>query len=173
MKKSIFLLCFIFILTVSSFAQTANFAGEWMLDKAKSKLNERQKATVDSQILKAEQTENDIKVTVMTKLIEGVGGRNRVDLSGGTIIFTFDGKETTTEQQSEIGKISIKAKGAFKNDKLKLETTRSFNTPMGEVSLKTKEDWELSADGKTLTIKRETEAQGRTESSELTYIRKT
>ena len=45
--------------------------------------------------------------------------------------------------------------------------TREFESPKGKVSVKTTEMWSLSADGKTLTVKRDMETTARnTNSSE-------
>jgi hypothetical protein len=68
MKKITFLLACVVALSLSAFAQTkANFAGTWELDKANSKLDERQAKSIESQTLTITQTEKEITVAVKTK----------------------------------------------------------------------------------------------------------
>lgn len=172
MKKSLILLGIVGLFSLGVFAQTPNFSGEWMLDKAKSKLDERQSASIEGQTLTAEQTDKKIKITVTTKQKSGGLGANQVDLGGSTNTYTFDGKEVTVESDSGIGKVLSRFKGELSEGKLKLQSIRTFNTAMGDVSLTTKESWGLSADGKTLTIKRESESQRGKLESEWVYARK-
>ena len=189
MKKFVFLLSIVCLFALSAFAQTPSFAGEWTLDKSKSKLDERQAASIESQTLKAEQTDKDIKVTVDTKRLAppaggggqgggmpggGMGGGRGMGGGGGggTNTYTLDGKEVTVEQETQMGKVPVKFKGEIKDGKLKLQLVRTMNTQMGEVTMTTKETWELSADGKTLTVKRESETPRGTNSSESVYTKK-
>lgn len=172
MKKSILFVSLVLLFSLNSFAQTPNFSGEWILDKEKSKLDKRQAASIESQILKAEQADKDIKVTVTTKQNPNeMVGENRVDLGGGANTYTLDGKEITVEKDSQIGRVLVKCKGEFKDGKLKLQSSRTFNTPSGDVTINIKEIWELSADGKTLNIKREGESPQGTKTSELVFTK--
>lgn len=169
MKKIIFLLTIICLVTLSAFAQTPKFSGEWTLDKAKSKLDKQQSALLEKQTLLVEQTEKEIDVTVKTNQI---GGENTIDIGGGKKTYPLDGKEVTSETNTQIGIVVSKFKGEIKDGKLKLDSTRTFNTSNGDVSLITKDAWELSADGKTLTIKREAESPQGKISSELVYLKR-
>lgn len=119
----------------------------------------------------ARQTEKAVKITVATKQNQNGMSGNRVDLGGGINTYTFDGKEVAVERDSEIGKVVVKYKGEIKDGKLKLQTSRTINTAMGEITIIIKETWELSADGKKLTIKREGESPRGTTSSELVFIK--
>lgn len=170
MKKYVLLLNLVFLFSLNAFAQNPNFSAEWMLDKEKSKLDERLSASIESQSLKVEQGDKNIKVTVTTKSSGNQGG---VDIGGGTNTYPLDGKEFNSETETQIGRVFLTFKGEIKDGKLHLQSVRKFNTPNGEVTLMTKEVWDLSADGKTLTIKRESEAQRGKVSSELVFTKKT
>lgn len=171
MKKSLLLLVFVFLFSLNTFAQTPNFSGEWTLDKGKSKLDERQAATIESQILKVEQSNQEVKITVTTKQTESQNGR-RADIGGGTNTYPLDGKEFNAENESQIGKVLVKSKGEIKEGKLNLQSVRTINNQMGEITITTKEVWELSADGKILTVKREFDSQRGKITSELVFTKK-
>lgn len=195
MKKTIFLTAFICLLAISAFAQDkkADFSGSWTLDVSKSKLDER--ARVESMTMTVTQTDKDIKVETATKRLpppegatqggngsgqgNGTGGgmgmgRGRGFGGGdGTTTYTLDGKESSAEVEGPMGKMPVKLKAALEKDgKLKLSSTRTFNTQMGEISTTTKESWTLSEDGKTLTVKRDMETPRGTNSSEMVFTKK-
>ena len=89
----------------------------------------------------------------------------------GTTVYTLDGKETVNDMSGAMGgKMSLKAK-TEKDGKLTLLQTREFETPMGAMTMKTTETWSLSADGKTLTVKRESETPRGTNSSEMVFTK--
>lgn len=171
MKKLIFIISLFCLLSLSSFAQTPNFSGEWSLDKGKSKMDERQAASIESQTMKVEQTGKEVKVAITTKQAENQVGR-RTDIGGGTNIYALDGKELNSENDSQIGKVFVRSKGEILNGKLNLQLIRTINNPMGEIVITTKEIWDLSDDGKTLTIKREFESQRGKIISDLSFTKK-
>ena len=195
MKKVLFLTAFVCLMAISAFAQDkkADFSGSWTLDVSKSKLDER--ARIESMTMTVTQTDKDIKVETATKRLpppegmkQGGGGNGQGNGTGGgmgmgrgrgfgggdgTTLYTLDGKETTTEVESQMGKIPVKLKADLESGgKLKLASSRTFNTPNGEVSMTTKEVWTLSEDGKTLTVKRDTESPRGTNSSEMVFTKK-
>src|ERR1044072_2141098 len=68
MKRLVFLLAVFCLLSIGVFAQkTADFSGEWSLDKGKSTLSERMK-NVESMTLTVAQTDKDLKVTTSVKI---------------------------------------------------------------------------------------------------------
>jgi alpha-acetolactate decarboxylase len=67
--------------------------------------------------------------------------------------------------------VTMKAK--FDKDSLKVSRSSTFNGPMGEMTVSNKETYTLSADGKTLTVKRESESPRGSFSSESTYKKAT
>jgi hypothetical protein len=148
MKKIVFLLSIVCVFALSAFAQTPSFAGEWKLDT--SKLDERRAAMIESQTMKVEQTDKEIKstMTVVQKAgAQGNGGRGMG--GGGTNTYKLDGSEVVTERDTPNGKMSIKTTAKLNGNKLEISNT--FPGPNGDVTNKT--TWELSADGKTLTVK--------------------
>jgi hypothetical protein len=208
MKKLTFLLACVFVLSLSAFAQTkTNFSGTWELDKANSKLDERQAKSIESQTLNITQTDKEFTVDVKTKRLpppdmkdgdkpkpdssampppqmgggrgegrgEGVGrgpGGGRGGMGGGmdnTTTYSLDGKETTMQQESPMGQVPVILKAKFDKELLKVSRLSTFNGPMGEMTISNKETYTLSADGKTLTVKRESESPRGNFSSESTY----
>jgi hypothetical protein len=180
MKKLSFLPAFIFVLSLSVFAQNkANFSGTWELDKATGKLDERQAKSIESQTLTVTQTDKEFTVEVKTKrmpsaeMTGGRGeGRGRGGMSGGrdgTTTYSLDGKETTIQQESPMGQMPVILKAKFDKDSLKLSRNSTFESPTGEVTIGNKETYTLSADGKTLTVKRESETPRGNTSSESVY----
>jgi hypothetical protein len=187
MKKVSFLLSFVFLLSLSAFAQS-NFSGTWELDKSKSKLDERMSKMIEGQTLIVSQTEKEFTVETKTKrlpppeggaMMGGSGGGNRGGMGGGrggdgTSTYTLDGKEKTVQIDSPMGQQPVIFKGnAEKDGTLKLSQTRSFTTPNGDtMTMSNMEHWALSADGKTLTVKRENKSPRGDSSSESVYQKK-
>jgi hypothetical protein len=162
MKKLVFLLSVVCLFAFSAFAQTnPNFAGEWVLDK--SKLDERRAAAIESQTMTVEQNDKEIKATTATKRIAppagaagGQGGGGGRAMGGGdmTMTYSLDGKEVTFERETPNGKIPTKTTAKFDGGKLHISSSTTFTGQDGqERSNSSKTTWELSADGKTLTVR--------------------
>jgi hypothetical protein len=164
MKKFVFLLSIVFLFALSAFAQTPpNFAGEWKLDT--SKLDERRAAMIKSQTMTVTQDGTEIKSTTVTERNAppagggggggqggppgGGGGGGFGGGQGGPVSYKLDGSEVVTERETQMGKISTKTTAKIKDGKL--EVTSVTGTPNGDMTRKI--TWELSADGKTLTVK--------------------
>ena len=152
------------LLAVSASAQTPSFAGTWTLDVAKSRISDREKAVIAFQTITAVQTGSDISVTTTTKRVPPPDAPKAVDGAPGggaaaamgpfsnTFAFTFDGKETVASAPGPIGKsMPVKTSSKWEGSKLILTTTRTRN----EITVVTKDTWELMADGKTLIIRRD------------------
>ncbi len=192
MKKFLFLTTMFGLLAISTFAQDKkpDYSGNWELDVAKSKLGDR--ARIESMTLTVSQTGSELKESSVTKRTPrpegdtpqggngggrpGGGGMGRGMMGGGEMnaTYTLDGKEMTVQQDSPTGgQTPVKYKAGFEKDgKLKLSSSRSFNTPVGDVSITTKETWSLSADGKTLTVNRDMETPRGTNSTEMVFNKK-
>jgi hypothetical protein len=147
MKKFVFLLSIVCLFAMSAFAQTPSFAGDWKLDT--SKLDERRAAMIESQTMKVEQTDKEIKSTTTIVQKAGAQTNGRGMGPGGTNTYKLDGSEVVTERDTPNGKVSIKTTTKLNGNKLEISNT--FPGPNGDVTNKT--TWELSADGKTLTVK--------------------
>lgn len=186
--------------TVTTFAQdkAANFAGTWELDAAKSKLSERMR--VESMTLNVAQTDKNLTIETTTKRAErpapetpsgtgigsggmrqgggmGRGGAMSGRMTGdgnGKLTYSLDGKETTveTETPAEIPPTSLTLKAKMEKDgKLKLTSNRSFETPMGAMTIKTTETWELADGGKGLKVTRDTETPRGSQTAEMYFTR--
>lgn len=193
MKMKIVLIAmFTLVLAVAAISaqdRTANFAGTWTLDASKSKLGERMR--IEAMTLNVTQTDKELKVETKTKRAprpEGEmgggtgqgggqgrgGGMGRGGFGGGdgTTVYSLDGKETKVEQETPMGKFPVAYKANLeKGGKLNLSSSRTISGQMGEMTITTKETWQLSEDGKTLTIKRETETPRGAQSSEMVFTK--
>lgn len=165
-------------ISISAQSKPTDFSGKWNLDVSKSKMGDRM--PVESQTLTVAQTVKELMVETDTKRPEPpannggrAGGGRMGGMGGGDAKATYglDGKETKTEIDGQMGKTTMTYKAKFDGPKLKLSSTRNVSSPMGEFTIPTNETWELSADGKTLTIDRETVTPRSTISSTLVYAK--
>lgn len=161
MKRNIVLAAIfsLFLFALSASAQTANYSGTWTLDVSKSKLGERN--MIAEQTLTVVQTANDITITPKTKRnpppdgMGGGGGRGGFGGGDNATTYSLDGKETKTEVEGRMGKMPVTLSAKTEGGKLHLSSSSTFSGPNGEMTITTKETWELSSDGKTLTINTE------------------
>jgi hypothetical protein len=119
----------------SAFAKP-NFGGEWQLNIAKSNFGEM--PAPKSRTDKITHADPDLKVAVS---MSGSQGDFSFDLN-----YLTDGKETT----AEFGGNPMKSIAKWDGDTLFIETRGSF----GGNDFTMRDQWTLSADGKTLTIER-------------------
>jgi hypothetical protein len=184
MKNLAILFAFVCLFAIGAAAQSkkSDFSGEWTLDASKSKLGERSR--IEGMTLKVTQTDKELKVETTTKRAAppegapaGGGGGNRgggmrggFGGGDGTTVYSLEGKETTTEGAMG-GQAMLKAK-VEKDNKLNLLRTQTIDSPNGQATISVKETWELSADGKTLTVKRDVESPRGTNSMEMVFTRK-
>lgn len=171
------------VLGIAASAQkTTDFSGTWNLDVAKSKLGDRN--MIESQTLTVTQTAADITIQPATKRLPPpadapMGGGGRPGGMGGGMgggdmatTYTLDGKDKTVEQDTPMGKIPVIFKAKVDGAKLTLSSSRTFSGPMGEVTMTTKEAWELSADGNTLTINVERVSPRGTDTTTKVFVKK-
>jgi hypothetical protein len=194
MKKNLFLatLVSLFLFAATASAQKSGaYSGTWVLDVAKSKLGERN--MIESETLTVTQTDKDIKFSRSVKRTPpsqgapgggapgaggppaGGGGRGPGGGMGAPMEFTYtlDGKESTMNAPGPGGAtVPVKMLGKTEAGKIMLETTRTFNTPQGEMTQVTKETWSLSADGNTLTVDRHSSSQRGSASTTSVYTKK-
>ncbi len=184
MRKLLFLTAAVCLFAVAAFAQDKkpNFSGTWSIDVSKSKLGDRN--SIESQTLTVTQTDKDIKVATATKRIAPpagapTGGPPGGRMGGGgmgggdsTNTYTLDGKETTVEVESPMGKVPVKLTGKLDGGKLSLASSRTINSQMGEMTIINKETWSLSADGNTLTVDAESTSPRGTNTTQKVYTKK-
>ncbi len=162
----------LFSIAVAVSAQS-NFAGDWKLDKEKSELGERSR--LKSMTMNVIQSETELTVDRKAEVEEGgqgdggdrPGGGGRGMGRGGNagpMTYNLKGKETDAGSEAKL-------KAKVKDKKLELTQIRSFEGPMGSVSVKTVETWELSDEGKTLTISSKTETPRGDRSTKMVFTK--
>ncbi len=172
--------------SIAAFAQAKpiDFSGTWTLDVAKSQLTERMR--IEGMTMTVVQTGKDLKVTTETKrpappadAAQGGpngpgGGRGMRNFGGGdgTVVYSLEGKETVVEIDGPNGKMPIKYKASIDAGKANLSSSRSFNGPMGDITVTTKDAWTLSSDGKTLTVVREQSTPRGNNTSTMVFVKK-
>lgn len=198
MKKLALALFAVSLMAAAALAQgKANYSGTWNLDKEKSTLTGPMR--VDSITLTVAQTAKDIKIDTESKRMaptnmtpgapggtppagappmggvpgRGMGmGRGFGSFSDGSVTYSLEGKETKVEVDGPNGKMPVIYKGSLEtNGTLKLSSSRTFNGPMGEINMSSKETWTLSADGKTLTVDRESTTPRGAQTSKLVFVK--
>lgn len=199
MKRNILLLAIFALCSLSAAAQKAtvpNFSGTWNLDVAKSKLGDRN--SIESQILTVTQTATTLKVETATtrtppqtvnpgggmpagsdgtKPRAGGGGMGMGGgrFGGGDVPWTYglEGKETTGEMSGPMGPLPVALNAKFDGGKLYLSRSMSFPSQSGDqMTVTNKETWELSADGKTLTVNAERTSMRGTDKTTRVYAKK-
>ncbi|HZT57711.1 MAG TPA: hypothetical protein VFA21_03700 [Pyrinomonadaceae bacterium] len=164
-------------------AAPANFAGTWALDKSKSKDLPPQMSNLDSLTLTvtqdAQQITVDSKAAMAASASEGSAGggeggvgRGRGRGMGGgfapSATYKLDGTETTAEGPRG-GTSTLKAEWKDGGKTLVLHRVSKLSFQGNDVTLTTTEEWSLSSDGKTLTVKRTSESPRGTQSSTLVF----
>jgi hypothetical protein len=117
-------------------AAKPNFTGDWKLNAAKSDFGQFPAPSSMSQ--KATHEEPTLKVA--TKMATDGGD---FDYESN---YSTDGKETT----NSFGPNAMKSTAKWEGDTLTIQTKGSF----GDAEITITDKWELSADGKSITIKR-------------------
>lgn len=147
-----------------------NYAGTWTLDTKRSKDLPENLQKVDFVKLYITQDNKVLKVVDETKF-------NGQEALKQTDVYNLDGKESTkpTEVSKAGGTLKIPAtrKVVVADDgKLKLIKARGFQTPNGSFVVAQIEDWTLSADGKTLTVRHVNQTDNITkEEYELVFVK--
>jgi len=172
MRKAIFFTLVFCMAVVAANAQKADdLSGKWTLDVGKSDLGQ-QAAMIKSQTVTITQAGTSFKVSTQTERNappegapggggggNGGGGGRGMGGGGGDQSYTLDGKEVSTERQGQNGPMTIKTKAEQTGNKVVI--TSVFPTPNGDIT--STQTYELSADGKSLTVTRES-TRGKTKS---------
>ena len=160
MRKALFFTLVFCMAAIAAQAQKpADLSGKWNLDIAKSELGQAA-GMIKSQTLTITQADTTFKVATQTERNApaegapgggGVGGRQGGPGGPMEQSYTLDGKEISTERQTPNGAVTTKTKAEQSGNKVIIIST--FPTPNGD--MKQTSTYELSADGKTLTVTRE------------------
>jgi len=155
------------LLVVAASAQKANFAGTWLLDKAKSQGLSQRVQGADKVTWTVTQTDKTIQID---QKIEGgqapggggAGGGGGTGGGGGGMgggggrgpggppapaVYNLDGTETNVEMGQ--GKATLKA--TWSGSTLELNRKQTFSTQNGDVTSTNSRKLSLSGDGKVLT----------------------
>jgi hypothetical protein len=134
---------------------------------------------IESQTLTVTQTANDIKVDTATKRTPpagggapGGGGGRMGGGADGAATYTLDGKDAKTEIAGPGGNmVPVTTNAKLEGGKLVLSRSTTFNTPNGAITSTSKETWELSADGKTLTVTTERTTPRGTDTTTKVFVK--
>lgn len=183
---------------VSAQVAATNFAGNWEMNIAKSKLPER--ARVEAMLMIVSQTDKELTVeTVARRAASGemsarsnaAGGmrpdgnpaarRGDIGNNGGEVInspglltYNLAGETVVVQSDAPVGTPSsaLTLDAYFEKDgKLKLNQSSKITARSGEYVIKTNDTWELSADGKTLKVIRETATPRGSRTAELYFVK--
>jgi hypothetical protein len=143
MKTRLSIVGAMLLLAVSVAAQGAlpNFSGTWNLDAAKSDFG--MMPPPDSIVMVIDHKEPAVKVTTTQK---GQMGNSSNDST-----YTTDGRDNVNKMRSPAGDQDVKSTTKW-NGKI-LTTTRTMEAQ--GMSIGIDDSWELSADGKVLTVNRQ------------------
>jgi hypothetical protein len=143
MKTGLSVVGAVLLLTVSALAQSAlpNFSGTWSLDAAKSDFGPI--PGPESIVMVIDHKEPALKVSVTQKGPQGEATNDST--------YTTDGKDNTNKMRSPAGDQDVKSTTKW-NGKI-LATTRTIEAQ--GMSIGIDDAWELSADGKVMTINRQ------------------
>jgi len=166
MKKLFLATAVVCLFAMAALAQKApDLSGKWNLDIAKSDLGQMG-SMIKSQTVTITQAGTSFKVSTQTERNAppastnagggggaGMGGGNRGGGGGmgGDQSYTLDGKEVSTERQTQNGAVTTKTTASQTGNKVVI--TSIFPGPNGDIKSTT--TYELSADGKSLTVTRE------------------
>ena len=67
--------------------------------------------------------------------------------------------------------VPVTTNGKIDGGKLVLSSSRTFTTPNGPITATSKETWELSADGKTLTVNTERTSPRGTDTTTKVFVK--
>jgi hypothetical protein len=176
MKKPFlsFGLCAVFMLTLFAFADAqtkpagANFAGTWLLDKAKSELPQMMQ---NLNGVTWEISQDDKQITREQKFEGGPGG-SRGMVGNVALTVKLDGSETSTDAPRISGKRTAKANWQADGKILEVSTvtTGSFNG--NEIKSTTTEHWELAEGGKVLKVHQKIEGTRGNFESKMVFNKK-
>jgi hypothetical protein len=178
MKRVLMMTALFAVTAVGAFAQGGNFSGTWTLAKDKSTMAQGG-AGIESMTLAVTQTAEAMTVATTSKRAAQAAGGGRAvagrgpGMMGGetTVIYSLDGKETTSSQESAVGNMETTVSAKAAGEGMELRSVRKMNSPAGAITLTTVENWTLSDEGRTLTIKREMDTPRGKMSSTLVFNR--
>lgn len=159
----VFIASVVYLSGVAVLAAGPNFSGTWELDKAKSELTGRM-ANIEgmTEIV----TQDAQQITIDTKIM-GAGGQ----APSQPFTYKLDGSESTMDVTGRLpAKATLKAK--WQSDVLELEQDRAMSMNGNDFTVTIKDQLQLSADGKTLTVHRKIDSPQGIQESKLVFNKK-
>jgi hypothetical protein len=146
MKKASFAVCLMLILSALAWAQAAkpDFSGTWKLDPAKSDFGPAPVPDSLVSVVDHKEPKLVIKTTQVIQQGEFVNERN----------LTTDGKPNANKLKSPMGEQDITSTTNWDGSRL----VTAYSMTIQGTALDFRDTWELSGDGKTLTILRSVKA---------------
>src|SRR5207247_3592228 len=155
-KRNLFMTVAAMAFSLALMAAAVNLSGTWVRDKDKSDAPRfgpggggaggggGQGGPPDITLV-IRQTDNDLQIT---RKFSRRGQERSVEQK-----FTLDGQENTnTGGMGRAGSGELKSKSKWNKDSLVIEGTQKVSSPRGDFEVQVKEEFSLSADGKTLTV---------------------
>lgn len=122
-----------------------DFSGKWTLDLAKSDFG--QMPPPESMVAVIEHKEPTVKITSTQKTAQGEITNERT--------MTTDGKENTNTLRTMMGEQPITSTSKWNGKTL----VTAYKLAFQDMAIDVSESWELSADGKSLTVARDFKSQ--------------
>jgi hypothetical protein len=140
---------------VASSMAAANFAGTWVLDKAKSQGLSQRQQNADKVTWTITQDDKTISIDSKTEGGQPAGGGGGGGGGGrgptGPVSYNLDGKEVTGDQTMGQATAKVTSKATWAGSNLELSRKSVFQGPNGEVTTSSNQKLSLSGDGKVLT----------------------
>jgi hypothetical protein len=154
MKKALasVALAFSVAVTLTAATKTVDYSGKWTLDRAASKSLPHMYDKVSAHKIDVAQTATKFTVAIDITRTEGAPIQQTLD-------FDLTGKptqaETTVHTPGGDRKLPMTLKGSVREDgRVEVTEEREMRGPDGAVTATTYELWDISADGRTLTVHR-------------------
>ena len=169
MKKLILAIILLTVSVTIAAVKPANFAGNWTLDKSLSKNLPKYYENISSHKLAITLDKKSLNVAIAITIGENLPDKFNFD-------YNLDGTESKTQAQIRTPNGLVNVPTTLKaieagDEKLQITITRELNMNGNSFKGVTVENWQLSADGKTLTIHKIDEMpQGKVE-SEMIFIK--
>jgi hypothetical protein len=150
MNKFLLLIIALCLFNVILFAQNSNiqtkpdFSGTWLLDKKKSILNDLVRQRYEDYTLTISQSEPELKITKSAIY----NGKNK----SVTLVFYTDNRGEKNNPHFGAPNIEVESKTHWKDSVLVRTYTNKSSVNGTEIKSDVAEKYELSKDGKTLTI---------------------
>lgn len=140
------------VATLAAAPAPVDYSGKWTLDRAASKDLPRMYENVSAHKIAVSQTAGTFTVAIDISRNDGPAIQQTLD-------FDLTGKPTETESMIRTPdgerKIPMTLKAKRRDDgRIEVTEERKLNGPEGAMTMTTYELWDLSADGRTLTVHR-------------------